>query len=93
MPEIKITFGKRSMQILKLLNLRGSIFHITGKKLPNWDITPLEVESIMKCFPLGKAVGPDSINNRILQECSRELSHPLCFLINHSLSLRIFPET
>ena len=24
-------------------------------------ITPLEVESIMKCLPLGKAVGPDGI--------------------------------
>ena len=56
-------------------------------------ITPLEVESIMKCLPLGKAVGPDGINNRILRECSRELSHPLCFLLNHSLSLGIFPET
>ena len=56
-------------------------------------ITPLKVESIMKCLPLGKAVGPDGINNRILRECSRELSHPLYFLINHSLSLGIFPET
>ena len=56
-------------------------------------ITPLEVESIMKCLPLGKAVSPDGINNRILRECSRELSHPLCFLLNHSLSLGIFPET
>ena len=56
-------------------------------------IIPLEVESIMKCLPFGKAVGPDGINNRILRECSRELSHPLCFLINHSISLGIFPET
>ena len=44
-------------------------------------ITPLEVDSIMVCLPLGKAVGPDGINNRSLRECSRELSHPLCFLI------------
>ena len=44
-------------------------------------------------FTLGKAVGPDGINSRILWECSRELSHPLCFLVNHSLSLGIFPET
>ena len=55
-------------------------------------ITPLEVESTMKCLPPGKAVGPDGINNQILQEGSRELSHPLCFLFNHSLSLGIFPE-
>ena len=31
-------------------------------------ITPLEVESIMKCLPIGKAVGTDGINNRILSE-------------------------
>ena len=56
-------------------------------------IPPLEVESIMECLSLGKTVGPDGINNQILWECSRELSHPLCFLINHSFSHGIFPET
>ena len=56
-------------------------------------ITPLEVESLMKCLPLGKAVDSDGINDRILRECSRKLSRPPCFLINHSLSLGIFPET
>ena len=65
----------------------------TDNTLSSLVITPLEVESIMKCLPLGKAVGPDGINNRILRECSRELSHPLCFLLNHSLSLGIFPAT
>ena len=52
-------------------------------------ITPLEVESVMKCLPLGNAVGPDGIKYQTLWECSHELSHPLCFLINHSLSLGI----
>ena len=56
-------------------------------------ITPLIVESIMKYLPLEKTVGPDGIHNRILWECSRELSHPLCFLINPSYSLGILPET
>ena len=56
-------------------------------------ITPLEVESIMKYLPLEKTVGPDGINNQILWEYSQELSHPLCFLINPSLSLGILPET
>ena len=49
----------------------------TDNTMSSLVITPLELESIMKCLPLGKAVGPDGINNRILQECSRELSHPL----------------
>ena len=56
-------------------------------------ITSLEVESVMKRLPLEKAVGSDGINNRSIQECSHELSHLLYFLINHSLSLAIFPKT
>ena len=49
----------------------------TDRTMSSLVISPLEVESIMKCLPLGKAVGPDGINNRILRECSRELSSPL----------------
>ena len=64
----------------------------TDSTMSSLSLTPLEVESIMKCLPLGKAVGSDGINNRILRECSRKLSHLLCFLRNHSLSLGIFPE-
>ena len=55
----------------------------TDCTLPSPIITPLEVETVVKCLPLGKDVGPDGINKRIVRECSRELSHPLCLLINH----------
>ena len=55
----------------------------TDNTMSSLVITPLEVESIMKCISFGKAVGPDGINNRILQQLSPELSHPLCFLIIH----------
>ena len=65
----------------------------TGSTMSSLVITSLEVESVIKCLPLRNAVGPDGIKYRILWECSHELSHPLFFLINHSLSLRIFPET
>lgn len=33
--------------------------------------TPQEVQSILSSLPLGKAAGPDSINNRILKEIGR----------------------
>ncbi|MCG8046285.1 MAG: reverse transcriptase family protein [Candidatus Thiodiazotropha endolucinida] len=61
--------------------------------LSTLNITPLEVESVLKSLPLGKAVGFDDINNRILREIAQELSFPLCSLINHSLRLGIFPDT
>ena len=56
-------------------------------------IMPLEVESVLKSLPLGKAVRSDGINNRILREIAHELSYPLCSLINRSLRLGFFPDT
>ncbi|MCG8116730.1 MAG: reverse transcriptase domain-containing protein, partial [Candidatus Thiodiazotropha endolucinida] len=48
--------------------------------------TPTEVRSILKSLQLGKAAGPDSINNRILKELATPLSVPLSELFNFSLS-------
>ena len=59
----------------------------------NLVITPLEIEAVLKNLPLGKAVGSDDINNRILRELAHELSFPICSLLNHSLQLGIFPDT
>ena len=60
--------------------------------LSNLVITPTEVESVLKNLPLGKAVGSDDINNRTLKELAHELSFPVCSLLNHSLSVGIFPD-
>lgn len=56
-------------------------------------ISPFEIESVMKSLSLGKAVGSDDINNRILRELAHELSYPLSSLINQSLQLGLFPDT
>ena len=53
---------------------------------------PPEVESVFRSLPLGKAVDPDGINNRILRELAHELSYPLCSLINESLQIGISPD-
>lgn len=66
--------------------------YVDGITLSSLVITPLEVESVMKSLPLGKAVGPDGINNRILREIAHELSYPVCSLINQSLRLGFFPD-
>ena len=55
-------------------------------------ITPDEVEDNLKSLQLGKASGPDNINNRILKELAEPLSKPLSDLYNYSLSKCDFPS-
>ncbi len=56
-------------------------------------ISPEEVSSILKAAPIGKASGPDAVNNKILRELSTQLSEPLCDLFNASLAASYFPES
>ena len=51
-----------------------------------------EVNSTLKSLPLGKASGPDGVDNRILKELADELSQPLCDLFNFSISEGIVPS-
>ena len=55
-------------------------------------LTPLEVESVLKSLPIGKASGPNGLSNRILTELSKELALPLYVLFNHSLSQGEIPS-
>ena len=55
-------------------------------------ITPDEIELVLKSLPVGKAVGPDGINNRILREIAHEFSVPFCSLVNLSLQLGMVPD-
>ena len=66
--------------------------HLPPFKLDSITTTPDEVESILKSLPLGKATGPDLINNRLLKELARPLSFPLCDLFNFSLSHGLVPK-
>ena len=55
-------------------------------------LTPLEVESVLKTLTVGKASGPNGLNNRILKELSSELSFPFCSLFNQSLEAGTLPR-
>ena len=66
---------------------------INNTIMPDFQITPEEVLSIMKNLPLGKASGPDEVNNRVLRELADELHIPLCRLFNKSLTDGIVPES
>ena len=48
--------------------------------------SPLEVETMFKSLQLGKATGPDAINNRVLKKLAKPLSFPLSDLFNFSLT-------
>ena len=63
-----------------------------GTPLRDILITPAEVQIILKSLPIGKASGPDEINNIILRELAEVLSSPLACLFNQSLSQGIVPE-
>ena len=48
--------------------------------------SPFEVKTMLKSLQLGKATGPDAINNRVLKELAKPLSFPLSDLSNFSLT-------
>ena len=54
-------------------------------------ISPSEVKDVINVLPLGKACGPDGINNKILIESSDVISKPLCDLYNNSLNTSRVP--
>ncbi len=48
---------------------------------------------MLKSLSVGKACGPDAVNNKILCELASQLSVPLCNLFNASLESSYFPES
>ncbi len=54
--------------------------------------TENEIETLLAKVPLGKASGPDGVNNRILKELKHELATPLTDLFNASIQLGQFPN-
>ena len=67
--------------------------HNGESKLSTIALTPLEVASVLKTLVVGKASGPNGVNNRILKELSREISQPLCSLFNYSLQKCTVPNS
>ena len=61
--------------------------------LQDMHFEPYDITPILQGLTLGKAVGPDLINNRILKELSEQLSSPLCKLFNKSIDDEVFPES
>ena len=65
---------------------------IPDNNLNSISTSPSEVASTLKSLQLGKATGPDAINNRILKELATPLSFPLSDLFNFSLATGKVPQ-
>ena len=59
--------------------------YIVNEQLSSLVLTTDEVKAILRTLPVGKAVGPDGISNRILRELASDLSTPLATLFNQSV--------
>ena len=56
-------------------------------KFDSISVSSDEVTSVLTFLNIGKASGPDSINNRLLKELAQLLTPPLKDLFNHSLTI------
>ena len=66
------------------------LIHIQSE-LTSIVLTPLEVKSILKSLPIGKASGPNGLGNRILHVLASEVSVPYRCLFNQSLRTGTVP--
>ena len=74
------------------MNVPDVAYYDIVNELSSIILTPAEIEIVLKSLPVGKAVGPDGISNKILRELSVELSLPFCSLFNQSLQTGVFPD-
>ena len=63
----------------------------TTYKLHSIIVTSKELNDKLKSLPIGKAAGPDLINNKLLKELAQPLALPFSDLINFSLSSGCVP--
>ena len=66
--------------------------NLEGPTLDSIHFSPTEVKDILSTLKLGKASGPDNVNNRILKEAAAPLSNSLCDLFNYSMSKCVCPN-
>jgi hypothetical protein len=64
----------------------------TNTVLKPTPMTADKVKLILGSLPLGKAPGPDQINNFVLSQISNEISQPLCDLFNACITSSRFPN-
>ena len=51
-----------------------------------------EVFSLLNKLKKSKAVGLDKISSRLIRECADLICKPLCYILNQSLNVGVFPD-
>lgn len=69
--------------------LEDLIPYDTNSNLNSINLTAIDIHSILRQLPLGKATGPNGLSNRILKDSATDLSEPMCSLYNLSLKIGI----
>ena len=68
------------------------IHFLMESRLEYIQMTEEEVLKIIKSLDIGKASGPDGINNRLLKETSAAIAEPLSTLMNKSFEVSKVPK-
>ena len=68
-------------------------FQIIRQTLDSIHVMPSEVLDVLKTLKIGKASGPDGINNRVLIETDGQLAPQFCDLYNYSLNTCSVPAS
>ena len=63
-----------------------------NQSLRNITVLPSMVKEFLDQLNISKSCGPDGITSRLLKECSKSLSIPLCTLFNRQLDSGCFPK-
>ena len=66
--------------------------HNDNQSLNNITLSPSMVMEFLNQLNISKSCGPDGITSRLLKECSKSLSVPLCTLFNKQLDSGCFPK-
>ena len=80
-----LSLGNRIWKPCENRNLRKSPLLATQFKFKT--VPPPEVEKLLMNLKTSKASGPDQIQPQMLRDAAKELSIPLCRLVNLSLQL------
>ena len=67
--------------------------YITDARLDHITITPTAVKHILLNLNTNKAVGEDTISNKLLKNCADSLCLPLAIIFQRSIDMGIFPDT
>ena len=69
-----------------------NFFALTDAELDSFDISTVEILSILNSLQINKAHGPDNISVNMIKLCGNDLAAPLKLIFENILKTGIFPK-